>query len=99
MTRILSSAVGLAVWALAAGGAHASEAELALPEGLTSLPLLGVDSGTLLALGLGVCAFGLLFGLMMFMQLKNLSVHRSMREISELIYETCKTYLVTQGKF
>jgi K(+)-stimulated pyrophosphate-energized sodium pump len=46
-----------------------------------------------------VCALGLGFGLAMFMHLKNLPVHKAMREISELIYETCKTYLVTQGKF
>src|SRR6202041_1312867 len=45
------------------------------------------------------CAGGLVFGLAIYVQLKNLPVHRSMREISELIYETCKTYLITQGKF
>ena len=45
------------------------------------------------------CFFGLGFGMWIFMRLKNLPVHRSMLEISELIYETCKTYLVTQGKF
>ncbi len=44
-------------------------------------------------------ALGLLFGIVMYHQLKNLPVHKSMLEISELIYETCKTYLVTQGKF
>ncbi|HWN67702.1 MAG TPA: sodium-translocating pyrophosphatase, partial [Haliangium sp.] len=49
--------------------------------------------------GLGVCVLGMLFGLAIYVQLKNMAVHRSMREISELIYETCKTYLVTQGKF
>ena len=49
--------------------------------------------------GLVVCALGLLFGLMTFTQLKNLPVHASMLEVSELIYETCKTYLITQGKF
>ena len=53
----------------------------------------------LLMSGLVVCALGLLFGLMTFMQLKNAPVHASMLEVSELIYETCKTYLVTQGKF
>ena len=46
-----------------------------------------------------MCLLGLLFGLIIFRQLKNLPVHNSMREISELIYETCKTYLITQGKF
>jgi K(+)-stimulated pyrophosphate-energized sodium pump len=50
-------------------------------------------------IGLLFCVGGLLFGLAIFVQLKNLPVHRTMREISELIYETCKTYLITQGKF
>ena len=50
-------------------------------------------------IGLLFCLFGLLFGLTIYMHLRNLPVHRAMREISELIYETCKTYLVTQGKF
>jgi K(+)-stimulated pyrophosphate-energized sodium pump len=49
--------------------------------------------------GLAICALGLLFGLLTFTELKNLPVHSSMREVSELIYETCKTYLITQGKF
>jgi K(+)-stimulated pyrophosphate-energized sodium pump len=60
---------------------------------------LGISGHTLLSFGLIVCVLGMLFGLIIFMQLKNLPVHRSMREISELIYETCKTYLTTQGKF
>ncbi len=59
----------------------------------------GIDGRTLLMSGLVVSALGLLFGFLMFLNLKNLPVHRSMREISELIYETCKTYLITQGKF
>jgi len=50
-------------------------------------------------IGLLFCAGGMLFGLAIYVQLKNLPVHRTMLEISELIYETCKTYLVTQGKF
>ena len=49
--------------------------------------------------GLVVSLLGLVFGLVIYTQLKNLPVHRSMLEISELIYETCKTYLITQGKF
>src|SRR5882724_3309005 len=76
------------------------EANLTLPD-LTKVSFLnnGITGYKLLAIGLIFCAFGLLFGLMIYVQLKNLPVHRSMREISELIYETCKTYLVTQGKF
>ncbi len=53
----------------------------------------------LLLIGIAFCVFGLGFGMAIFMRLKNLPVHTAMREISELIYETCKTYLVTQGKF
>ena len=49
--------------------------------------------------GMIVAVLGLLFGLVTYLQLKNLPVHTAMREISELIYETCKTYLLTQGKF
>jgi K(+)-stimulated pyrophosphate-energized sodium pump len=64
-----------------------------------SVDFHGFNSRELLMAGLGVCVAGLLFGLVIFTKLKNLPVHRSMREISELIYETCKTYLITQGKF
>jgi K(+)-stimulated pyrophosphate-energized sodium pump len=75
------------------------EANLKLPD-MTQVKFLnGVSGSTLLEIGLLFCAFGGLFGLIIYMQLKNAPVHRSMREISELIYETCKTYLVTQGKF
>jgi K(+)-stimulated pyrophosphate-energized sodium pump len=74
------------------------EANLKLPD-LSSETFLGVDGHTLLMLGLVVCFLGLLFGMGIYVNLKKLPVHRSMREISELIYETCKTYLITQGKF
>jgi K(+)-stimulated pyrophosphate-energized sodium pump len=82
-----------------AGGG--GEANLVLPD-LTKVSFpnfFGLDGHALLTWGLLFCVGGLLFGLAIYMQLKNLPVHRSMREISELIYETCKTYLVTQGKF
>src|SRR3954468_24759627 len=74
------------------------EANLVLPD-LGAVDFQGVNGRTLLMGGLGVCLLGLAFGLVIFTQLKNLPVHRSMLEISELIYETCKTYLITQGKF
>ena len=74
------------------------EANLKLPD-LSQVTFLGIDGHRLLLYGLVICVFGLLFGLTIFNRLKNMPVHRSMREISELIYETCKTYLVTQGKF
>ena len=74
------------------------EASLVLPD-LSSVDFRGISGRTLLMMGLAICALGLLFGLTVFTQLKNLPVHASMLEVSELIYETCKTYLVTQGKF
>jgi K(+)-stimulated pyrophosphate-energized sodium pump len=84
---------------IAAGGAGASEAELILPD-LASEQFLGVDGWTLLlVMGGVICAFGLVFSFTQFNTLKNLPVHRAMLDISELIYETCKTYLITQGKF
>jgi K(+)-stimulated pyrophosphate-energized sodium pump len=83
-----------ALLAQEAGG----EASLRLPD-LSSVSFLGIDGHKLLLFGIGVCFLGLLFGMTIFMRLKNMPVHRSMRDISELIYETCKTYLVTQGKF
>jgi len=61
--------------------------------------VLGVSSRVLLTAGLGVCVLGGVFGLVIYSRLKRLAVHRSMRDVSELIYETCKTYLVTQGRF
>ena len=76
------------------------EANLLLPD-LSQARFFGglIDGRSLLLYGLIVVALGLLFGLVIYRQLKHLPVHRSMLEISELIYETCKTYLVTQAKF
>jgi len=74
------------------------EANLKVPD-LGQVAAGGRNGRTLLLLGLVVCALGLLFGIVIFKQLRGLPVHPAMREISELIYETCKTYLITQGKF
>jgi K(+)-stimulated pyrophosphate-energized sodium pump len=74
------------------------EASLVLPD-LGQSEFLGVNGRSLLMGGLLVCVLGLLFGLVQYMGVKNLPVHSSMAEISHLIYETCKTYLITQGKF
>src|SRR5262245_54943024 len=75
------------------------EANLKLPR-LDSVNFLGGISGSsLLMAGLLVSALGLIFGLLIFRRLRAMPVHGSMREVSELIYETCKTYLATQGKF
>src|ERR1700693_2181935 len=92
---------------LAAAGAMArppseagGEANLKLPE-LSSVRFFGgaIDGHKLLLWGILICILGLIFGLTIYSRLKNMPVHRSMREVSELIYETCKTYLITQGKF
>src|SRR6266705_1717143 len=74
------------------------EAHLILPD-LNQGTFLGTSGRTLLMGGLGVCALGLLFGLITYMKLRDLPVHDSMREVSVLIWESCKTYLFTQGKF
>jgi K(+)-stimulated pyrophosphate-energized sodium pump len=89
------------VWAQAQAPAteHAGgEANLVLPD-LSSVNFQGINGHTLLMVGILVSALGMVFGLMTNMQLKNMPVHSSMREVSELIYETCKTYLLQQGKF
>ncbi|MRG97882.1 sodium-translocating pyrophosphatase [Polyangium spumosum] len=79
--------------------AKADEASLVLPD-LGSVSFMGnTDGRTLLFAGMGICALGLIFGMTIYMQLKKMAVHRSMLEISELIYATCKTYLITQIKF
>jgi K(+)-stimulated pyrophosphate-energized sodium pump len=75
------------------------EANLIIPD-LSQVSFMGgIHGRSLLMGGLVICALGLLFGLVFYGQLKRMVVHESMREISELIYETCKTYLITQGKF
>src|SRR6201987_3251268 len=92
---LTSACAALAQPAETAGG----EASLKLPD-LSQVSFLGgIDGHKLLLIGILFCVFGLLFGLVIFTKLKNLPVHRAMLEISELIYETCKTYLVTQGQF
>jgi K(+)-stimulated pyrophosphate-energized sodium pump len=74
------------------------EAALKLPD-LSQVTFLGIDGHKLLLFGIVICIFGLGFGLAIYSHLKNLPVHKSMLDVSELIYETCKTYLFTQGKF
>jgi len=74
------------------------EANLILPD-LSIGTFFGVDGRNLLMIGLVICALGLLFGLMTYRQLRDLPVHKSMRDVSELIWETCKTYLFNQGRF
>jgi K(+)-stimulated pyrophosphate-energized sodium pump len=102
LALLVLALVGLAVAAPALAqtpGAHPAggEANLRIPD-LSKVSVGGMNSRALLGWGLGVCALGFVFGLVIFAQLRRLPVHEAMREISELIYETCKTYLVTQGK-
>jgi len=102
--RIILAGVALATMLLSAGATYAQpaesgEANLKLPD-LSMVNFVGgVNGHKLLLWGLLFCVFGLAFGLTIYVRLKNLPVHRAMRDMSELIYETCKTYLVTQGKF
>ena len=74
------------------------EAHMILPD-LSQATFVGMNGRTLLMGGLAICALGLLFGLITYQRLRDLPVHQSMREVSELIWETCKTYLFNQGKF
>ena len=74
------------------------EANLILPD-LSTESFMGIPGNRLLLVGILISALGMIFGLLINNQLKNMPVHQSMREVSELIYETCKTYLIQQGKF
>ena len=94
----LLALAALAMPLLAQEQGGGGEANLTVPD-LNSASFLGVGGRSLLMGGLVVSALGFLFGLMIFVRLRNMAVHTAMREVSELIYETCKTYLATQGKF
>ncbi len=74
------------------------EASLVLPD-IGQVELMGINGRVLMYIGLAVCGLGLLFGMVIYHRVKNMAVHKSMLDVSELIYETCKTYLFTQGKF
>src|ERR1700735_832626 len=101
VVRVLLTLLTLAILAapLMAQEQAGGEANLKLPDLDQATFLGGIGGRTLLMGGLAISALGLVFGLMIFVRLKNMPVHTSMREVSELIYETCKTYLATQAKF
>jgi K(+)-stimulated pyrophosphate-energized sodium pump len=100
LLSLLAVVAALALFAPPAFAQEASgEANLILPNLDQATFFGGIGGRTLLMWGLVVCVAGMLFGLMIYQQLRNLPVHAAMLEISELIYETCKTYLITQGKF
>ena len=91
----------LAFLGLSAGTAMASEADLKLPDlGAVTFSALGGISGThLMMIGIGVCFLGLAFGLFQYFKTEKLPVHKSMSDVSQIIWETCKSYLAQQGKF
>ncbi|MGH9406688.1 MAG: sodium-translocating pyrophosphatase [Terriglobia bacterium] len=95
MGLLFASAVG--AYAQAPGGVS-GEANLRLPD-FTKVQFLGMDGHRLLMYGILFCIFGLIFGLVIYSRLRNLPAHESMKEMSQIIWETCKTYLVNQGKF
>jgi K(+)-stimulated pyrophosphate-energized sodium pump len=81
--------------------ALAGEADIKIPD-LTKVTfggLGGVSGLTLMYLGIGICVIGAVFGLIQYQQTKALPVHECMGNVSNSIWETCKTYLFTQGKF
>ncbi len=81
--------------------ALAGEADIKLPD-LNQVRfdgLGGISGVTLMYLGILICAIGAAFGLVQYQQTKSLPVHESMSNVSNMIWETCKTYLFTQGKF
>jgi len=82
-----------------APAAQAGEADLIVPD-LSSVTFLNnIDGHTLLLWGMLVCIFGFVFGLVQFAQIQRIKIHKAMGDVADLIYETCKTYLITQGKF
>ena len=83
-----------------APAAFAGEADIKIPplETVKFAGLGGVSGHTLMMLGIVICAIGALFGIVQYLQTKALPVHESMAKVSHSIYETCKTYLLTQGK-
>jgi K(+)-stimulated pyrophosphate-energized sodium pump len=100
--KTLKSLVRITALSLAgAGSAFASEADLKIPQldCVTFESLGGVSGTALMVAGLVVCVLGGLFGLLQYRQTKDLPVHVSMARVSNTIWETCKTYLFTQGKF
>ena len=96
-TRIFRGGMTALFAILLASPAMASETDLKIP--VLAGSFLGMTGHNLLLIGLFICLLGIAFGLVQYAQIRDLPVHKSMLEISELIYETCKTYLVTQIKF
>jgi K(+)-stimulated pyrophosphate-energized sodium pump len=98
--KTMAIMAGLLLPAMAYGQEHAAggEANLQLPD-LSTVNFLGMNGHKLLMFGPLFCILGMVFGLFMYVHLKGLPAHRAMKEVSQLIWETCKTYLLHQGKF
>jgi K(+)-stimulated pyrophosphate-energized sodium pump len=98
--RTILALTALLLPTLAFGQEHAAggEANLQLPD-LSTVNFLGMNGHSLLMFGPLFCILGMVFGLFMYVHLKGLPAHRAMKEVSQLIWETCKTYLLHQGKF
>src|SRR5436305_12217910 len=97
-TLKLGAAAGIA--SFLPSGLHASESDIRIPDLKQVMFLDGRLSGTtVLMVGLAVCAFGVIYGWLQYIQTRNLPVHSSMAAVSQIIWETCKTYLFQQGKF
>ncbi|MFO1475428.1 MAG: sodium-translocating pyrophosphatase [Verrucomicrobiota bacterium] len=97
--KLISALVLLCLFG-AATSVFGSDADIKIPD-LTSVKFAGLGGMTghaLMMLGIAVCAIGALFGIVQYLQTKALPVHESMAKVSASIYETCKTYLFTQGK-
>jgi K(+)-stimulated pyrophosphate-energized sodium pump len=98
LTSALRRVIGVMLLMLTASVARASEADIVVPD-LHGSSFFGISGYALLVAGIVVCLLGMVFGWFAYKGIKKLPVHHSMREISELIYETCKTYLLSQGRF
>src|SRR5512137_1519963 len=101
MRKLNSILLTMTIMAAGATGALASEADIKIPDlGTVKFDgVFGVSGSMLMYLGILMCAIGAAFGLVQYMQTKALPVHESMAKVSNMIWETCKTYLFTQGKF
>lgn len=85
----------LATLLLGVSPAFAGEADLVVP----SIKDISLDSYNLLLIGMVISVIGLIFGFIEFLRIKKLDVHKAMAEVGNTIFETCKTYLIQQGKF
>ena len=101
ISKLLRATVSAVAFTASGAVLHASEADLNIPSfaPVKFDGLCGVTGFQLMYLGVVICVIGAIFGLVQYLQTKALPVHQSMAEVSQTIWETCKTYLFQQGKF